>query len=175
MVRKAPLARWGVAWTGGANGPIHSQGALFRLDTDGQIHRVLTGLTSPNGMSWSIDKKTMYLADTAEKTIFAYDFDEETGNIQNKKTFFTTDGDGGPDGHAQDEHGNLWVALWGQWKVVRISPQGQVTWEIRVPTRCPSVRISIPLKPGETVSNSWQGGGFRRRGRVHHQRGGARA
>lgn len=124
-----------------ANRQFRLQGVLFRLDPDGQLHRVLTGITTPNGMSWSRDNRTMYFTDTQEKTIFTYDFDEATGAITNRKPFFTVEGGGGPDGHAQDENGNLWVAVWGQWKVVRVSPQGQVTGEIKVPTRCPSVRL----------------------------------
>lgn len=92
-------------------------------------------------MSWSKDNKTLYLTDTAEGTVFSYDFDEKSGSISNKKAFFTVKGDGGPDGHAQDEEENLWIAVWGHWKVVRVSPKGEVTAEIRLPTRCPTVSI----------------------------------
>ncbi|CAI4220058.1 unnamed protein product [Parascedosporium putredinis] len=115
------------------------EAVLFRLDLDGGIHRVLTGLTIPNGMSWSQDDKTLYFTDTSDGVIYAYDFEAESGDISNKRVFFRVEEEGrGPDGHVQDEHGNLWVAIWGSWKVVRISPEGQVTAEIRVPTRCPT-------------------------------------
>ncbi|KAI9151757.1 L-xylo-3-hexulose reductase [Paramyrothecium foliicola] len=113
------------------------EGALFRLDLDGSFHRVLSGLTAPNGMSWSKDNKIMYIADTSESSIFAYDFDEDSGALSNKRLFFKVEEEGaGPDGHTQDEHGNLWVAIWGGWRVVRVSPEGKVTGEIRLPTRC---------------------------------------
>jgi sugar lactone lactonase YvrE len=120
------------------------EGALFRLDSDGSFHRLLTGLTLPNGMSWSRDNKTMYIADTSESSIFAYDFDEESGAISNKRVFFKVEDEGaGPDGHAQDEDGNLWVAVWGAWKVVIVSPEGMILGEVRLPTRCITVRLGL--------------------------------
>ena len=114
------------------------------MDTDGQFHRVITGATIPNGLSWSVDNKIMYFTDTGEGAIYAYDFDEESGGISNKRVFFQPQ-DGRPDGHAQDEHGNLWVALWGAWKVVRVSPEGEIMAEVRVPTRCPTVSTVLPV------------------------------
>lgn len=101
---------------------------------------MITGATIPNGMSWSKDDKTLYYTDTQDKCIYAYDYDSEAGNISNKRIFYRAQEEGtGPDGHTQDADGNLWVALWGAWKVVRVSPEGKVTAEIHVPTRCPTV------------------------------------
>jgi len=37
------------------------EGVLFRLDPDLSLHRVKEELTIPNGMSWSDDRKTMYV------------------------------------------------------------------------------------------------------------------
>src|SRR5919109_1118402 len=39
-------------------------GSLFRVDLDGSVHRVLTGLTISNGLGWSPDERTMYVTDT---------------------------------------------------------------------------------------------------------------
>lgn len=36
------------------------EGVLFRLDPDLSLHRMKEGVTIPNGMSWTADKKTMY-------------------------------------------------------------------------------------------------------------------
>ncbi len=104
---------------------------------------MIEGVTIPNGMSWSRDDKTLYFTDSAERTIFAYDFDPPTGSISNRRVLFSVDDDdsGTPDGHAADEEGNLWVAIWGAWKVVRVSPEGQVTAEVRLPTRCITVSV----------------------------------
>lgn len=85
----------------------------------------------------------MYWTDSPTGNIYAFDYDAATGNISNQRVFWHTDV-GGPDGHAMDVEGNLWVAVWGGWKVVRVSPEGKVTAEIEVPTRCPTVRLLSP-------------------------------
>uniref|UniRef100_A0A093VI65 SMP-30/Gluconolactonase/LRE-like region domain-containing protein n=1 Tax=Talaromyces marneffei PM1 TaxID=1077442 RepID=A0A093VI65_TALMA len=116
-------------WVGAMNDPAYTNGKfdpvgiLFRLDTDGTLHRVLENVTIPNGISFSLDNKTMYWTDTPTGNIYAFDYDVSTGNISNQRVFWHSDL-GGPDGHAMDVEGNLWVALWGGWKVVRVSPEG---------------------------------------------------
>lgn len=112
------------------------EAVLFRLDPDGSFHRMEEKMTIPNGMSWSQDDKFLYLADTKDCSIYKYDFDAATGSISNKRMFYQTEEGTGPDGHAQDEQGNIWTAVWGAWKVVRVSPEGEVTAEIKLPTRC---------------------------------------
>lgn len=119
---------------------------LFRLDPDGSFRHMEEGMTIPNGISWSLDNKLMYLADTKDRAIYKYDFDAETGDISNKRLFFQTEEGTGPDGHAMDVHGNIWTAVWGASKVVRVSPEGIVTAEIKLPTRCITVSFS-PVSP----------------------------
>jgi sugar lactone lactonase YvrE len=116
---------------------------LFRLDLDGTLRRVEEGMTIPNGMSWSQDDKSLYLADTKDCAIYKYDYDAETGFISNKRVFYKTEEGTGPDGHAQDAEGNIWTAVWGAWKAVRISPEGEVTAEVKLPTRCITVRAPL--------------------------------
>ncbi|KAK8173870.1 hypothetical protein IWX90DRAFT_156539 [Phyllosticta citrichinensis] len=130
-------------WVGTMNDPLVKAptptGTLFRFDPDGTLHRILEGVHIPNGISWTKDNRTMYFADSPTKTVWAYDFDATTGNISNKRPFFTVqDENGVPDGHALDEDGYMWCAVHGIGKVLRISPQGKLVAEIRVPTRCPT-------------------------------------
>lgn len=63
-------------------------GTLFRLDPDLTLHRMVEGTTIGNGMSWTADDRTFYFTDTPTKTIFAYDFHVETGEISNKRVHF---------------------------------------------------------------------------------------
>ncbi|KAH8700969.1 hypothetical protein BGW36DRAFT_138824 [Talaromyces proteolyticus] len=153
------------------NGKFDPVGTLFRLDIDGSFHRMLENVTIPNGISWSLDDKTMYWTDTPTGNIYAFDFDASTGNITNQRVFWHSD-EGGPDGHAMDEEGNLWVALWGAWKVVKVSPKGKVTAEIEVPTRCPTAvafadeDVYITSEEDPEVdkypeSGKWHGGVFK--------------
>ena len=110
---------------------------MFRLDGDLTLHRILKGLTIPNGTSWTLDNKTMYFTDSPSRMIKAYPYNLETGEMSTSegKPFFKVEG-GVPDGHCQDEEGCLWVAGHSTGKVFRVNPEGQVVAEIELPTRC---------------------------------------
>lgn len=79
----------------------------------------------------------MYFTDSPTKSIMAYPYNSDTGQIDlaNGKVFFTVE-DGVPDGHCQDEEGCLWVANHGAGRVWRVSPEGNILAEIVLPTRC---------------------------------------
>jgi sugar lactone lactonase YvrE len=109
-------------------------GSLYRLDPDGSIHRLMTGFTVYNGTAWSPDHKTMYLTDTFRREILAFDYDPESGTLDNRRTFVNVpEEDGFPDGHTVDSEGFLWSTHWGGWKITRYNPSGKVDREIRLP------------------------------------------
>ncbi|THY93972.1 hypothetical protein D6C93_05476 [Aureobasidium pullulans] len=115
------------------------EGVLFRLDPDLSLHRIKEPVTIPNGMSWTLDNKTMYITDSPTGKIEAYDYNVDTGKIELTagRPFFECPIEGGvPDGHCQDAQGHFWVALFGTSKVVRVSPAGDIVAEITLPTRC---------------------------------------
>ena len=56
-------------------------GALYRLDRDGRTEMMLDGLTISNGLDWSPDGGTMYLADSIPGLVHAFAFDGERGAI----------------------------------------------------------------------------------------------
>jgi sugar lactone lactonase YvrE len=84
----------------------------------------------------------MYFADSPSKTISAFDFDPSTGTLSNRRTFFklpdTYGEDAVPDGHCIDEEGYMWTAVHGGSVVLKISPQGEIVAEIKVPTQQPT-------------------------------------
>ncbi|KAI4849410.1 hypothetical protein E4T44_03367 [Aureobasidium sp. EXF-8845] len=126
------------------------EGILFRLDQDLSLHRVKEPVTIPNGMSWTLDNKTMYITDSPTGKIDAYDYNLETGKIDFAagRPFFKCPFEGGvPDGHAQDAEGYFWVAFFGTSKVLRVSPAGEVSVEIELPTRC----VTCPAICGEDL------------------------
>ena len=116
------------------------EGSLFRLDPSGQspggtCSRVLAGPRTSNGLAWSLDNKTMYYIDTPEKRIDAFDFDLETGAIDNRRPAVIFP-DSFHDGMTIDSEGMLWVALWGGNKVVRCDPaSGKIIAEIPLPSK----------------------------------------
>jgi sugar lactone lactonase YvrE len=129
--------RQGRFWAGTlSEGPTSS---LYRLDPDGSVHTMETGVTVSNGIGWSPDNKTMYFTDSPEHVIYAYDFDPESGAIENRRPFaHTPDEEGVPDGLTVDREGFVWSARWGGWKVTRYDPDGRVEREIRLPVQKPT-------------------------------------
>ena len=109
-------------------------GALWRLDRDGSITKVLDGLTIPNGIGWSLDRRTMYFIDSGPRLIRAFDFDEIAGSISNGRVLVAVDASvGSPDGLAIDAGGDLWVAVYAGGRVQRYAPDGTLKEEHVVP------------------------------------------
>lgn len=115
------------------------EASLYRYDPDGSLRVMEAGLTISNGLGWSPDQTTFYLADSGSKCIYAYDFEPLSGTIANRRTFidfsqepFT------PDGLALDQDGYLWVALWDGWSVIRVAPTGEAVLRVPVPVQRPT-------------------------------------
>ncbi len=112
---------------------------LYRLDPDLSVHTMETGITVCNGIGWSPDNKTMYFTDSALKMIYAYDFDPDTGAIDNRRPFIHTPDEAGvPDGLTVDSEGFIWSARWDGWKVTRYDPQGKMERKVPMPVQRPT-------------------------------------
>ena len=133
-------------WVGTMNDPAVKEptdpGVVFRMDIDGTLHRMIEkGPAIPNSISWNEKNDTMFLTDSLENNILAFDFDTVTGNISNKRVFFHNKEDSNIDGHVRDVEDCIWHACYAGSKVIRISPEGKVIGEISFPTRnitCPA-------------------------------------
>lgn len=127
-------------------------GSLYRLDGNGDFRTMDAGLNVPNGMGWSPDNRTMYLADTADRVIYAYDFREASGDISNRRIFARIPDDvrGAPDGLAVDANGNLWVAMFDGWRVGQYDPDGILIDEILMPVPRPT-SCAFGGKDGKTL------------------------
>jgi sugar lactone lactonase YvrE len=129
--------RQGRYWAGTmaqkGGGPV---GSLYRLDPDHSARKMVGDITVSNGLGWSPDNTIMYYCDTGAGTIWAYDFDAATGEIENRRAFITVPrepGEGGPDGLTVDADGFVWSARWGGWKIVRYDPAGKIEREVKIP------------------------------------------
>lgn len=113
-------------------------GSLYCYDASGQVRRMVSDVTTSNGIVWSHDGKTLYYIDTPTREIWAYDFDLASGDIANRRTVATVDADlGFPDGMTIDAEGMLWVAHWGGWAVHRWDPTtGQRIDTVKVAAEC---------------------------------------
>jgi len=109
-------------------------GALYRLDGAVRVEQVLDGLTISNGLGWSPDGATMYLADSIPGVVHAFDFDGEAGTISGGRVLITVPEEAGvPDGLTVDAAGDLWVAIYGGGRVHRYTPDGELHSVLPVP------------------------------------------
>ena len=111
------------------------KGRLYRLDTDGSIHKILDNIGCSNGMGFTLDRKQMYYTDSWAKKIYIFDYNRETGGLSNRRVFVKLSDaeEGVPDGMTVDAQGHVWSAMWGGWSLVRYSPQGIEEQRIRFP------------------------------------------
>lgn len=117
-------------------------GAVYRMDPDGSVTTVLTGLTIPNGPGFSADGRTMWLADSARSVLYRFDADPATGELGERQVFAEVDGT--PDGMTVDAEGFLWSAVHGSSCLHRYSPDGDLAERIELPASQPtSIAISV--------------------------------
>lgn len=135
-------------------------GALYRLDLDGTVTTVLDGLTVSNGVDWSPDGRTVYLADSGPGVVHAFDYDPGTGAFARARVFLEFGGDDGvADGLTVDDEGCVWTALWGGGQVRRWSPGGELLAVVEVPgvARTSSCAFAGPGRDLLVVSTSAEG------------------
>ncbi|HEY8318022.1 MAG TPA: SMP-30/gluconolactonase/LRE family protein [Amnibacterium sp.] len=125
-------------------GKVDPQGGLFvgamdADDADAAWYRVsgsgaavhLGGFGITNGLEWSIDGATVYLADTSVSTIYRAPWDAESG--PGELTMLHS-GDA-VDGAALDDTGCLWTAVNGAGVVLRLDPAGRELERVELPVK----------------------------------------
>lgn len=111
-------------------------GNLYRMDTNQSVYRMLSGVTTSNGIAWSLDHKTMYYIDTPTKRVDAFNYDLDSGAISKRREVIRfPEGVGSPDGSTLDAEGMLWVAHYRGGRVTRWNPtSGELLQTIEVPS-----------------------------------------
>lgn len=84
---------------------------LYHVTPTGELSLITRSLTRPNGVALTADGRTLYVADSEQKKIFAFDLDAE-GNASKQREFISGI-DGSPDGFRVAENGNLYIACRG--------------------------------------------------------------
>jgi len=108
--------------------------ALYRFDSDGELHTMISGVTLSNGLGWGPSGRLMYYIDSTTQRIDALDYDVASGTVANRRPFAAIPRDDGiPDGLAVDHDGGVWVALYGGGEVRRFAPDGRVYGRVEVP------------------------------------------
>jgi sugar lactone lactonase YvrE len=117
-------------------------GSVYRLDPDGTVTTVLTGVTISNGLTWSGDNATAYYIDTPTHGVDAFDYSPDRGLSNRRTLFHIPESDGAPDGMTIDTEGRLWIALWGGAAVRCYQPDGTLVEHIP-PSGHPGHRLHL--------------------------------
>jgi sugar lactone lactonase YvrE len=119
--------------------PMQFIAALYRLDADLSCHKMVEGIGCSNALAWSPDSRTMYYADSHAGSVWAWDFDPATGDIENRRVFIDFRSTGGvADGATVDADGCYWLTLPVTAKLSKYDPQGKLMETIMLPTDLPT-------------------------------------
>ena len=110
-------------------------GILYEFDGKGKVKQKIMNTTISNGLVWNDVNTKFYFIDSLTYEVHEYDYDINTGDIQNKKVIARINEKIGlPDGMAIDSENHLWVAIFDGGKVFRINPEtGETVFEVIVP------------------------------------------
>ena len=96
-------------------------------------------ITTSNGLAWNKDGSVFYYIDTPTQQVVKYDYNIEEGTISGKSIFYSVPAEwGSPDGMTIDVEGNIYLALWDGWKVLKIDSRGRLSDEISTPVKRPT-------------------------------------
>lgn len=121
------------------NGLSQGLGALYRVDPDGTVTRMLDDVIVSNGIAFDPDGRHMYFTDTRRYITWRLALDEAGESIVGREVFadYSATGDR-PDGACVDADGCLWQAFFAGGRVVRYAPDGRIDREIALPVTNPT-------------------------------------
>lgn len=106
---------------------------LFRVFPDGTHEVLLENMGNSNGLDWNTEKRKFYLNDTYKGVTYVYDYDENY-NLSNGRVLHDFGVEENPDGMAIDTEGNLYVAMFGGQRLVKLDGEtGEVLDEMYFP------------------------------------------
>jgi sugar lactone lactonase YvrE len=114
-------------------------GKLWRIDRDGRSEVFATGIRIFNSLCFSPDGRTMYFADSLDRTIRAFSYGPGDTPVDDPRILVDTNPwDSGPDGATVDADGCIWVCLVQVGGIARFTPDGKLDRLIEAPTDMPS-------------------------------------
>lgn len=138
--------RQGRFWVGTIHEPRQPALAALYCWSSGQLTHRADGITVSNGLAWSPAGDQLYWSDTTTHRIRRYEMDVATGALGSQTLFAgfpikqpnqsLDDYGGRPDGAAVDSEGCYWVAMFEGQRLLRLSPDGVVLRDVRLPVRC---------------------------------------
>ncbi|MFN0107088.1 MAG: SMP-30/gluconolactonase/LRE family protein [Bryobacteraceae bacterium] len=101
---------------------------VYHVGPDGKLSLVTSKMARPNGVALTPNGRTLYVADSQEKKIVAFDLDAK-GNATNERVLIANL-EGTPDGLRVAENGNLYIACKG---IAIYTPSGKLVRMIEIP------------------------------------------
>lgn len=114
-------------------------GGLFRLEPEGRATLLVPDVATSNGPCFSPDGRVFYFADSARRTIWAFDYDTASGTPRNRRVFVDLAPlETAPDGATVDADGHVWSALVRTGRIARFDPAGRLVAQFAMPVRYPT-------------------------------------
>lgn len=132
---------WGRFWVGSIDTTKQSgDAALYRLDPDGRATWIEGEMLTCNGAAFNAEATRFTHANTPSHALRLYDVIDR--KLVNRRTFHQWPiGEGRPDGGSFDAEGCYWTALFDGGRVARLSPDGVVIEEVRLPISRPTMIV----------------------------------
>ncbi|WP_313274539.1 SMP-30/gluconolactonase/LRE family protein [Stenotrophomonas sp.] len=130
------LAPDGTLYASDPNWAKVDDGQLWRIDRDGSVHLLETGMGTTNGIEVSPDGQRLYVNESVQRNVWVYDRAAD-GSISNKRLLIRFD-DHGMDGMRCDADGNLYIARYDAGVVAVVSPEGKLLRDVSLKGRKPT-------------------------------------
>ncbi len=120
-----------------------STGQIWRIDTAGGVTLLEADMGTTNGIEVSPDEGTLYVNESAQRNVWAYDLSSE-GEVSNKRLLIQFP-DFNMDGMRCDIEGNLYITRHGKGTVAKLSPAGEVLLEVELTGKlCSNIAFGGP-------------------------------
>jgi gluconolactonase len=106
----------------------NNTGSIWRIDVNGKTTQLETGMGTTNGIEVSPDEKTLYVNETNQRKVWAYNL-SSNGEVCSKRLLIEFL-DFGLDGMRCDVNGNLYITRYGKGTIAVVSPAGKILNEI---------------------------------------------
>ncbi len=125
-----------------------SSGKIWRVNPNGKAILLMSQMGTTNGIELSPDEKILYVNESVQRKIWAFDVDEK-GGIKNKRLFTEFD-DFGLDGMKCDVEGNLFVTRYGKGVIAIFNSDAKLIREVAITGKKTS-NLTFGGKDGKTV------------------------